>query len=217
VRWPLLETLNETERELLLATCRRRTFRRGEVLFHEGDAADSSHVLVSGRAAIGITTADGDEATLGVVGPEASFGEVALVAHPPIRSATVTALEPCETLSMRGPDFERLRREHPAVERMLLEELASQVRSLSNQLVEALYLPADRRVLRRLIDLTALYDDGAGTVKVAITQTMLASMAGTSRVTANQALQKASTRGCVELSRGFIHVLDRTGLARLAR
>jgi CRP/FNR family transcriptional regulator, cyclic AMP receptor protein len=217
MHWPLLDTLDEAERERLLSTCRRRRFRRGEVLFHEGDATDSVHVLVSGRAAIGIVTADGDEATLGVVGEGATFGEVSLVAHPPVRSATVTALEPCETLSLRGPEFDRLRREHPAVERMLLEQLALQVRRLSTQLVEALYVPADRRVLRRLVDLTELYDDGTGTAKVMVTQSMLASIAGTSRVTANQALHKASSRGCVELARGYIHVLDRDGLARLAR
>jgi CRP/FNR family cyclic AMP-dependent transcriptional regulator len=217
VHWPLLETLGAADRDRLLATCRRRKFRRGEVLFHEGDATDSVHVLVAGRAAVGLTTADGDEATLGVVGPGATFGEVSLIAHPPVRSATVTALEPCETLSLRGPEFERLRRDNPVIERLLLEQLALQVRRLSSQLIEALYVPADRRVLRRLVDLTELYDDGDGTARITVTQSMLASMAGTSRVTANQALQKASSKGCVELARGYIHVIDRDVLAHLAR
>jgi CRP/FNR family transcriptional regulator, cyclic AMP receptor protein len=217
VHWPLLETLSEPEKDRLLAICRRRRFNRGEVLFHEGDATDSVHVLVSGRAAIGLTTADGDAATLGVVGPGATFGELSLIAHPPMRSASVTALEPCETLSLGGTEFARLRQEHPAVERMVLEQLALQVRRLSSQLVEALYVPADRRVLRRLVDLTALYDVGDGTAKVSVTQAMLASMAGTSRVTANHALRRASSNGCITLARGYIEVLDRPALARLAR
>lgn len=217
VRWPLLDSLAEQERDRLLSACRRRRFARGEVLFHEGDTADSVHVLAEGRAAIEVTTDAGDTATLSVVGPGATFGEVAMVAHPPVRTATVRALEPCETLTLRGPEFERLRCEHPVIERLLTEQLAQQVRHLSTQLVEALYVPADRRVLRRLVDLAGLYDDGHGSVKVAVTQTMLASMAGTSRVTANQALHRAKSKGCVQLARGHIRVLDRDGLARLAR
>jgi CRP-like cAMP-binding protein len=212
----LLKTLPPAEQRRFLAACRRRRFSRGEVLFHEGDVADSVHVLTEGRAAVGITTANGDVATLTVVGPGATFGDVALLAHPPIRSATVTALEPCLTLSLQGPAFEALRREHPAVERLLLEALAGEVRRLTAQLVEALYVPADRRVLRRLLDLTSLYDDGDAQPSIPVTQAMLASMAGTSRVTANQVLSRARDRGCLRLTRGRIQILDRRALARLA-
>src|SRR4051794_15766545 len=178
--WPLLETLPERERRRVQAACRRRVFARGEVLFHEGDVADSVHLLTKGRAAIATATPNGDIATLTVVGEGATFGEVSMVAHPPIRSATITAMEPCETLSLQGQAFEQLRREHPAVEQFLLELLAGQVRRLTGQLVEALYIPAERRVLRRLVELSALYAEtesrDSGTV-VPVTQSMLASMA----------------------------------------
>ena len=216
VAWPLLQKLPEDEQRRVLAACRRRSFSRGEVLFHEGDIADSVHALTEGHAAVGVTTASGDVATLTVVGPGATFGDVALIAHPPIRSATVTALEPCTTLSLRGPAFEALRREHPEVERFLLETLADEVRRLTTQLVEALYVPAERRVLRRLLDLACLYDEGHEQPLIPVTQSMLASMAGTSRVTTNQVLNRAHDRGCLRLTRGRIQILDRRALARLA-
>ena len=215
--WPLIETLSEADQRRVLDACRQRRFAPREVLFHEGDGADSVLVLTKGRASIGVTTPDGDVATLTVVGPGATFGELSLVAHPPIRSATVTALEPCETLSLHGRAFTTLRSDFPAVEKHLLESLAGQVRRLSEQLVEALYLPADRRVLRRLLDLAAIYDEGQARTLVPVTQVMLASMAGTSRVTTNQALRRAKDRGCVELTRGNIYVVDSGKLAQLAR
>ena len=218
MQWSLLETLAEPQRREFLSACRERRFTRGEVLFHDGDLADSVYLLRSGTAAVSITTPLGETATITVVGPGASFGEVALVGEPTVRSATVTALEPCEALRMPAAAFERLRREHPAVERWLLEFFAGEIRRLTAQLVEALYLPADRRVLRRLLDLCPLYDtDASAAVVVPVTQVMLANMAGTTRVTANQALQRAKTRGAITLSRGTVSVIDHTRLTQLAQ
>jgi CRP-like cAMP-binding protein len=217
VTLPMLQALPEEERRALLAGCRRRTFARGEVIFHEGDLADSVHMLTSGRVAVYVTTPSGEVATLAVLGPGATFGEVALVAEPPTRSATVAAIERCVTLSIQVSNLEALRQQHPEIDRFLLGLLAAQVRRLTARLLEALYLPADKRVLRRLSDLAAIYGGAAPEVTVPVTQEVLASMAGTSRVTANHALRRAESVGCVELHRGRVLVTDRRTLGRLAR
>src|SRR5690349_9438644 len=52
VEWPLLGALGEAERAAVLAAARRRTFARGEVVFHEEDPADSLHLVVSGHLAV---------------------------------------------------------------------------------------------------------------------------------------------------------------------
>jgi CRP-like cAMP-binding protein len=50
-------------------------------------------------------------------------------------------------------EFEQLCRQHPSVDRMLFAFLADEVRSLNERLLEALYLPVEKRVLRRLLEL----------------------------------------------------------------
>jgi CRP-like cAMP-binding protein len=60
------------------------------------------------------------------------------------------ALEPTETLSLRRDQFEALRSAHPSVDRMLVQILAARVRRLNADLVEALFVPAETRVLRRV-------------------------------------------------------------------
>jgi len=72
----------------------------------------------------------------------------------------VSALEPAETHSVYRDDFERLRHEHPIVNDVLIGILTDRLRRLSDQLVEAYYVPADRRVLRRVCELTELYRAG---------------------------------------------------------
>ena len=51
MHWELFGDLPPEEIRRVLAMARRRTFSRGEVVFHEGDPADSLHLIakVSGR------------------------------------------------------------------------------------------------------------------------------------------------------------------------
>ncbi len=71
----------------------------------------------------------------------------------------------------------------------------------------------DGGLLRRLLDLAA----DAGDEPLRITQVELASLAGTSRATANRVLRAEERRGTLQLTRGQIDVLDRKQLERRAR
>ena len=199
----------------LVSVARRRRFSRHEVVFHRDDPADSLHLVNKGRFAIRIMTPLGDTATIGLRGPGDSFGEMALVAEGGKRSATVAALEEAETLAVYVADFHRLRREHPPVDQVLIAFLAGEVRRQNELLLEALYIPVERRVLRRLAELSELYADRDGVVP--LTQEELAEIAGTSRATVNRVLREEQERGTVELRRGKTIVLDRDEIARRAR
>lgn len=201
----------------MLAIARRRTFDRGEVVFHRDDPADTLHLIVKGRFAARISTPLGDRATLSVFGPGETFGELALVSEGSRRSATVSALEPAETRSVHAPDFARLVAEHPGVHVVLTSLIAERLRRSNELLVEALYVPVDKRILRRLCDLAAQYGDADGSVTIPLRQEDVADLAGTSRETVNRVLREEQTRGTLELGRGRTIVLDREALARRAR
>jgi CRP-like cAMP-binding protein len=136
-----------------------------------------------------------------------------LLAEDARRSATVCALEEAETFAIYRAEFEQLRRRHPEIDRLLFRFLAGEVRMLNERLLEALYLPAERRLLRRLAELAALY----GNDEVPLTQEELAGLAGTSRATVNKVLREEQSRGTIELRRGKTVVLDAEALARRAR
>ena len=148
--------LEEPVRREVLAVAAWRRYDRGVVLFHEGEAGGSLYVLMRGRVAVRVTTPDGDTATLNVIGPGAAFGELSPLELVMMRTATVQAIEPVQTLVLRQADFERLRRSYPSVDRLLVDYLAAQVRRLSERLTEALCFEARTRVLRRLLDLDSV-------------------------------------------------------------
>jgi CRP-like cAMP-binding protein len=216
--WPMLGALEEGERRELLRRTRRRRFARNEVLFHESDPADTLHLLARGRVSVRRTTPSGEIATFAVMGAGTVVGELALVSPPHRRTATVTALEPVETLSLGQEEFEELRRAHPAVDRFLVEILAEHVQRLHDRLLEALFVPAGTRVLRRLVDLARAYDGGASAATVIpLNQEVLASLAGTSRSTTNQALRAAELAGAVAVGRSRVEIVDLDALIRRAR
>ena len=66
----------------------------------------------------------------------------------------MVALDPVETLALLGEAFDELRLTHPAVDRMLVHALVTEVRRLSALLVEAHYVAADKRIYLRLADLS---------------------------------------------------------------
>lgn len=202
----------------MLSTARRRRYGRREILFHEGDPGDTLHLIDSGRVAVRITTPLGDVATLAVLGPGDVMGELALVGGGGRRSATAMTLEKTETLALHRDEFEELRGKHPSVQALLVAALAAQVDRLSGLLVEALYVPADKRVTRRLVGLSEVYAEGSSDeVDIAVTQEDLASLAGTSRATANRVVGELEQAGALAVSRGRITVVDAAVLARRAR
>jgi len=205
--WQLLAGVNEEDSRSFLSIARRRRFKKGEVVFHAGDPGDSLHLVDKGRFAVRAGTQLGDSTMLAVVGPGAFFGELALVDEDR-RQATVSALEPGETLCILRQEFEQVRMKHPSIDRVMVSVLAKEVRLTSKLLVEALHLPADVRVLRRLIETSEAWGGPDAGMVVPLTQDDLAELAGTTRPTVNRVLRSMEEKGGLKLARGRIELVD---------
>jgi CRP-like cAMP-binding protein len=99
---------------------------------------------------------------------------------------------------------------------VLVRLLAARVRHATGSLLEALFVPAETRVLRRLLDLVEMYGRSAGGTPIPLTQEDIAALAATSRATANRVLRAEQERGTVRLARGKTVVLDPENIARRA-
>jgi CRP/FNR family transcriptional regulator, cyclic AMP receptor protein len=214
MQWALLEGVPAEEVRELLQIARRRRFARNEVVFHQDDPGDSLHLIVKGRFSVRAATPLGEVATIAVRGPGESFGEMALLGEEPRRSATVAALETAETFAVYRVEFEQLRQRRPEVDRFLFRFVVGEVRNLRDRLLEALYLPVKKRVLRRLVELARVYGDDA---VIELTQEAIAELAGATRTTVNQVLREEEKRGTIALERGRTRVLDLDELSRRAR
>jgi len=213
----LFAGLTDAEHRELVAASRRRRFGRREVIFHEGDPGDTVHVVLEGHVGLRITTPLGDAAMVRVVGPGGWFGELAVIS-PEARSATALALESAETLVVHRDPFRALIDRDPKAQQALTDALSAEIRRLSKALVDALYVPADKRLWRRLLELMATYEAGEdGAVALPLTQEELAQLAGMTRPTANRLLREAEEAGALVLARGRLDLTDRAWIERRAR
>jgi bile acid-coenzyme A ligase len=204
----LLSFLGDDALRGVLDAARRQRFARGGVVFRENDVGHSLYLLDTGSVAVRTETLAGDVVTLRVIGPGAFFGELALVGETAHRNATVVALEPTEVLALHRDRFAELRRQHPAAEQLLVEALAAEVRRLAIHLKEALHVPSDARILRRLVALADIYGDRP----IPVTQADIASISGTNPATVNRVLGEAQAAGSLDLRRGRVLVRDTAAL-----
>jgi CRP/FNR family transcriptional regulator, cyclic AMP receptor protein len=216
VDFRFLRSLAPDQRSTVLAAARHRSYQRGDIIFHEGEPGTSLFLIVEGRVAVQSTTPDGDTAMLTVLGPGDAFGEIALVRADERHTATVIALEATVALTIARADFEELRRREPSIDRFLVEVLVAAVTRLSAQLMEAYFLPAETRILRRLVVLAEVYGRGGSAALVPLPQAAIATAAGTSRATVNRALRALESEELIRLHRGGLTILDREELARRA-
>ncbi|HEY7451529.1 MAG TPA: Crp/Fnr family transcriptional regulator [Candidatus Limnocylindria bacterium] len=208
----------------LVRQLRRRRFRRGEVIFHEGDPADALHVVASGSVKIVLSSMEGEEAIIATLHPGDFFGELSLLDGAP-RSATAAAVEATETLSLpRDVFLEELGRS-ASLRDSLLRSLAGELRRLTGHVEELHFLDISGRLASRLVRLAREADPGPqrtedgrleATLEWPFTQSDLAAMIGATRQSVNRLLVDLVDRGLVSIERDTLVIPDLERLERLA-
>ncbi|MBJ7603425.1 MAG: Crp/Fnr family transcriptional regulator [Candidatus Dormibacteraeota bacterium] len=211
------ENLSASELQRVFGLARRRRYPAGEAIMHEGDPADSVHVIVKGRVASLVNSRLGQHLTFSIMGEGELFGELALLSTEGQRSATIRALEATETLRVGREDFQRLRLQTPEVSEILIQLLVRRVLRLSQHLREALHVPVEARICRRLLELAALYGSSAPGTVIPLSQDDLAGLTGAARATVNRVLREEERRGVVALRRRRVTIVDPGGLRRRAQ
>lgn len=181
---------------------------RGHILWAPGQASAEAQLILSGWVGYQTVTLAGEVATVDVAGPGELVGDPIPQPGDLPASLGATALGPGETLAIPSSLLDTLRRRHPAFQEALVEQLVARVRRLSGTVSDALYLPVEQRVARRLADLAQRAAPGGGPVQLVITQDELATMVGSTRPTINRVLRRIEGDGALSRSRGRITVLD---------
>jgi CRP/FNR family cyclic AMP-dependent transcriptional regulator len=194
---------------------RRRRFRRGEVIFHQGDPGDALHVVDSGSVKIVVASEEGEEAILVSLRPTTSFGELALLDGAP-RSASAIALEPTETWQLPRAALRELMDADPTLRDALFAGMAKIMRRMTGQIEELHFLDLAGRLATRLGRMAREQDPVATRVTLDwhLTQSDLAAMIGGARQTVNRLLADLAAEGLVELDRDAITIPDVDALLR---
>jgi len=89
-------------------------FDSGKILMAELEGGENLYILLSGEAAVEVTSIGGSRRQIGTLGPGDACGEIAVLTRS-LRSATVTARQPVRALRLERGDFEHLLACYPTI------------------------------------------------------------------------------------------------------
>lgn len=134
-RIPLFSRVEPSKLKLLAFTSEHMTFRDGQYLVRQGDVGNEAYVLMDGRVAVTINSADG-EIVVAELGDNELIGEIAILCDVP-RTASVKALGEVKTLLIRKEQFLQLVSQFPQVAIEIMRSLADKLIAANDELAEA--------------------------------------------------------------------------------
>jgi len=196
---------NALSAQLFLSAAPRR-LQADEALFVAGDPGDGCYRLEQGLLKVVITSPQGYERILAMLGPGAIVGELAMIDGLP-RSSSIFAVKDCELSFISREAFEGCTKQHPEVYRYLANVLASRLRGTDEAVAAVSFLTIRERLARALIDLGELLGeaDDAGRLVIhhKINQSDLAALAGVARENVSRVMSEWKRRRVVTRSKGY--------------
>jgi CRP/FNR family transcriptional regulator, cyclic AMP receptor protein len=156
-------------------------FRKDQVVFAQGDVADTVFYVQRGRVKVVVISEQGKEAVVGILGPGQFFGEGCLNGHS-VRIATTTAMEECLVTAITKTAMLTTLHNQPKFSEMFMTYLLTRNSRIEEDLIDQLFNSSEKRLARLLLLLANFGKDGAPQpISPNISQETLAEMIGTTR------------------------------------
>lgn len=201
----------ETLQRIVVVAAERKLVR-GDVLFNEGDEADSLFLVLRGRIAIANQSFDKRESVYALMENGDLFGDLPLLDGLP-RSTMARALEPSVVLAIPYDPVRDLLRTNPDMLWGVVRMIALRLRTTDQALADSVFLDVTGRTAKRLLELA----DGADEFILPVTQEELAGMVGASRERVNKAIASFIRLGWIEQVDRKYRITNRDQLTIRAR
>jgi CRP-like cAMP-binding protein len=173
-------------------------FGLNRTIFMQGDPADSVWYLLHGKVKLAVTSHQGKEAIVSVLGDNEFFGEGCLAGQP-LRLATATALTDCTLYRIEKSLMVRLLHEQHGISELFMTHLLSRNIRYEEDLVDQLFNSSEKRLARILLLLEHFGKESrTDTVQPGINQEHLAQMVGTTRSRVSHFMNKFRTLGFID-------------------
>jgi len=158
-----------------------KKYRAQQVVFSQGDAADSVFYIQKGKVKLTVVSAQGKEAVVALLGTDEFCGEGCLAGQTR-RMATATSMTECEIMRLEKTAILRVLREEPSFSEMFVSHLLARSIRVEADLVDQLFNSSEKRLARALLLLANFGKEGRPEPIIAkISQETLAEMIGTTR------------------------------------
>jgi CRP/FNR family transcriptional regulator, dissimilatory nitrate respiration regulator len=211
---PLFDGLPVAQLEDLVMILTDQVFRKGEVVFSEGEDGKGFYVVAQGRVKVYKLSSDGKEQILHIFGPGEPFGEVPVFTGQRF-PAHAEAMEESRVLFFPKQSFVNLIKQNPALALNMLGILSKRLRRFTALIDDLSLKEVPGRLAAHLLFLSK-QQKGSKELELSITKAQLASLLGTIPETLSRILAKMTAQGLIETRGRRIRILNRESLQELA-
>jgi CRP/FNR family cyclic AMP-dependent transcriptional regulator len=156
-------------------------YRTGQIVFSQGDAADSVFYIVRGKIKIAVTSEQRKEAVVGLLSKGGFFGEGCLIGQP-MRLATAASMTDATVMRIEKAEMVRVLQIEPAFAEVFTAHLLTRNSRVEADLVDHRFNSSEKRLARTLLLLANFGKEGRPEpISTKISQETLAEMIGTTR------------------------------------
>ena len=156
-------------------------FRKHDIVFAQGDAADTVFYIQKGRVKVVVISEQGKEAVVGILEPGQFFGEGCMNGHS-LRIATTTAMEECLVTAITKTAMLAALHEQPKFSELFMTYLLTRNSRIEEDLIDQLFNSSEKRLARLLLLLANFGKEGTPQpISPNMSQETLAEMIGTTR------------------------------------
>ncbi|MBI5031356.1 MAG: Crp/Fnr family transcriptional regulator [Chloroflexi bacterium] len=204
--------MTESDLITLSRDFKQRMFKKGEIIFHQGDAGEEIFMVARGKVRIFRLAASGNETTIDIFSVGRILGEFAALDNQD-RSASAKALEPATLLSISKHKFLGHLRAMPDLALGMIQLIIAKARWTTDFAESLAQYDAAGRLLHILLHYNERFGEEIETgrkyvLDLNLTQSDLASLVGVKRGWINHLLQDWDKRGLIQYRAGKIFILD---------
>jgi CRP/FNR family cyclic AMP-dependent transcriptional regulator len=173
-------------------------FRREQIIYAQGEAANSIFNLISGTAQMVVNSPFGKEAVITLLHAGDFFGEGCLDEHL-FRTSTVVAMGDCEIAQIEKPIVKRALRNDLGFAIRFMTFLVERNEVFKAELIDRIFNSGEKRLARILLALAEVGEKGESRVIIpTMAQALLAKMVGTTRPRINGFMNKFRALGYID-------------------
>lgn len=201
--------LNELRK--IISDRKNRHFKKGQVIYYEGDRGNGIFLVISGRIKVIKIADDGRELLTGIYSHDTYLGVHAMLSGE-THNDTATAMEDCVLCLIPKEQLDKLLDTYPEVSREFIKLLANDIREKEDQLVQLAYHSVRKRMAEAILRLH-LRNNGKAGIKIA--REDLAAMAGIATETVSRTLSDFKNEGLIEKKASVITIIDLRRLTKM--
>lgn len=198
---PIFSMLADEQLAMISGLITRRRYKKGQVLFFEGDVSDKFYIINHGKIKTFKHTREGKEQILYILTEGDFIGDLSLLK----KSAfpyNAEALEDVGVCTLSKDDLDRILKENPEICLKILESVHDRLVNLENLVQTLSTKDVEARIAGLLFNFSKNFGehkDGKVMLNIALTREEMANFIGVTRETMSRKLSGMQDEGILEL------------------